>query len=161
MSNQAQKQMSAAMGGSQVSVYRDIEKGNYASIKAAISFDEEECKIVFNNIENYIIRPYLRRLFEVGVQQGRVSLAKANLISEESNLRDQETDYLRVVGIVAENLSAPQSPSSLIPETVEEAINRIMPDVKEDNSGSPNKRGTAIFLICKYYLERSVVEWKR
>ena len=43
-------------------------------------------------------------------------------------------------------------------ETVEEAINRIMPDVKKDNSGSPNNRGTAIFLLCKFYLERSVVE---
>ena len=39
-------------------------------------------------------------------------------------------------------------------ETVEEAINNMMPNVKEDNSGSPNKRGTAIFLLCKYYLER-------
>ncbi len=39
-------------------------------------------------------------------------------------------------------------------ETVEEAINRIMPDAKEDNSGSPNKRGTAISLLCKFYLER-------
>jgi len=40
-------------------------------------------------------------------------------------------------------------------EMVEEAINRIMPDAKEDNSGNPNKRGTAIFLLCKYFLERS------
>ena len=62
------------------------------------------------------------RKADMDQSQGRVSLAKANLISEESNLRDQETDYLRVVGIVAEDLSAPQSPSSLIPETVEEAI---------------------------------------
>ena len=38
-------------------------------------------------------------------------------------------------------------------ETVEEAIDNMMPNVKEDNSGSPNKRGTAIFLLCKYYLE--------
>jgi len=43
-------------------------------------------------------------------------------------------------------------------EMVEEAINRIMPDVKEDNSGSPNNRGTAIFLLCKYYLGRSGAE---
>ena len=39
-------------------------------------------------------------------------------------------------------------------EIVEEAINNMMPNVKEDNSGSPNKRGTAIYLLCKYYLER-------
>ena len=40
-------------------------------------------------------------------------------------------------------------------EIVEEAINNMMPNVKEDKSGSPNKRGTAIFLLCKYYLERT------
>lgn len=39
-------------------------------------------------------------------------------------------------------------------EIVEEAINRIMPEAKEDNSSNPNNRGTAIFLLCKYYLER-------
>ncbi|MFC1955998.1 chromosome partitioning protein ParB, partial [Chloroflexota bacterium] len=43
-------------------------------------------------------------------------------------------------------------------EVVEEAVNRIMPDAKEDNSGNPNNRGTAIFLLSKFYLERSGVE---
>ena len=43
-------------------------------------------------------------------------------------------------------------------EMVEEAINRMMPNVKEDNGGSPNNRGTAIFLLCKFYLERSGAE---
>jgi len=43
-------------------------------------------------------------------------------------------------------------------ETVEEAVNRIMPNVKEDNSGSPNNRGTAIFLLCKHYLENTKEE---
>ena len=43
-------------------------------------------------------------------------------------------------------------------ETVEEAVNRIMPNVKEDNSGSPNSRSTAIFLLCKYYLENAEEE---
>ena len=40
-------------------------------------------------------------------------------------------------------------------ETIKEAIKRMMPDVKKNASTSPNKRGTAIFLICKYYLEGS------
>ena len=40
-------------------------------------------------------------------------------------------------------------------ETVEEAINRMNPNVTEDNSGNPNNRGTTIFLLCKYYLERT------
>ncbi len=43
-------------------------------------------------------------------------------------------------------------------EIVEEAINNMMPNAKEDTSGSPNKRGTAIYLLCKYYLEREESE---
>ena len=37
---------------------------------------------------------------------------------------------------------------------VEKAISNIIPKVKKDDSGSPNKRGTAIYLLCKYYLEK-------
>lgn len=81
LKDESQKSMAAAMGGSQVSVYGDIEKGNYASIKAAISFDEEECKIVFNNLENYIIKPYLKRLFDIGVQIGRIPLARSKWVN--------------------------------------------------------------------------------
>jgi len=54
---------------------------------------------------------------------GRVALAKSNLEAQESNLRDQQTNYLRVVGEVVDNLSKPDSPMSLIPATLEEAIN--------------------------------------
>jgi len=43
-------------------------------------------------------------------------------------------------------------------EMVEEAVNRIMPSVRDDKSGSPNNRGTAVFLLCKYYLEKAEVE---
>jgi adhesin transport system outer membrane protein len=53
---------------------------------------------------------------------GRLALAQANLVAEESNLRDAETSYIRVVGIQAEDLIQPESPLPLIPETVEEAI---------------------------------------
>jgi ParB family transcriptional regulator, chromosome partitioning protein len=41
---------------------------------------------------------------------------------------------------------------------VQDAIKRIMPNVKEDDSGSPNNRGTAIFLLCKFYLDHKEEE---
>ena len=53
---------------------------------------------------------------------GRLALAKANLIAERSNLIDAETTYLRVVGIKAKDLTDPESPRELIPETLDEAI---------------------------------------
>lgn len=57
---------------------------------------------------------------------GRVALAKANLVAEESNLRDAETNYQRVVGIAPSSLSDPQSPLSKIPATVDEAIDQAI-----------------------------------
>jgi adhesin transport system outer membrane protein len=56
--------------------------------------------------------------------KGRVALAKANQIAEQSNLRDAETTYLRVIGLTSESLSEPQSPLNLIPATLDEAISR-------------------------------------
>ena len=56
--------------------------------------------------------------------KGRVALAKANLIAEQSNLRDAETTYLRVVGMSSESLTDSQTPITLIPATLDEAISR-------------------------------------
>ena len=53
---------------------------------------------------------------------GRLALAKTNLIAEQSNLIDAETIYLRVVGIAPENLVDPDSPRNLIPASLDEAI---------------------------------------
>lgn len=53
---------------------------------------------------------------------GRLALAEANLMSEQSNLRDAETSYIRVVGMMPESLSKPDSPVSMIPQTLDEAV---------------------------------------
>ncbi|MDT8370776.1 MAG: TolC family outer membrane protein [Gammaproteobacteria bacterium] len=66
------------------------------------------------------------RKADLDQSQGRLALARANLIAEQSNLRDAETNYLRVVGVVPESLSDPESPSSLIPETLDEAIGQAL-----------------------------------
>jgi len=39
-------------------------------------------------------------------------------------------------------------------ETVEEAVSLIIPKAKEDGFDNPNTRGNAVFLLCKFYLER-------
>jgi ParB family chromosome partitioning protein len=38
-------------------------------------------------------------------------------------------------------------------ETVEEALARILPKAKSETEENPNKRGTAMFLLCRFYLE--------
>jgi ParB family chromosome partitioning protein len=38
-------------------------------------------------------------------------------------------------------------------EVVEEALTQILPQAKEEQGDSPNARGTALYLLCKTYLE--------
>lgn len=66
------------------------------------------------------------RKADLDQSEGRVALAKTNLIAEESNLRDAETNYLRVIGSVAQSLSDPTSPESLLPGTLDEAIDQAI-----------------------------------
>jgi adhesin transport system outer membrane protein len=77
------------------------------------------------------------RKADMDQSQGRLALAKANLLAEESNLQDQETTYLRVVGDYAANLSDPLFSTSAIPETQEEAIAKAIdnhPTLKSANA---------------------------
>jgi ParB family chromosome partitioning protein len=39
-------------------------------------------------------------------------------------------------------------------ETVEEAVSSFIPKAKDESFGNPNTRGNAIFLLCKFYLDR-------
>ena len=54
--------------------------------------------------------------------EGRLALAKTNLLSEESNLRDAEIAYQRVVGEPAGILVEPEVDKLSLPATVEDAI---------------------------------------
>jgi ParB family transcriptional regulator, chromosome partitioning protein len=37
---------------------------------------------------------------------------------------------------------------------VEEAVSSIIPKAKDESFGNPNSRGNAVYLLCKFYLER-------
>jgi ParB family transcriptional regulator, chromosome partitioning protein len=39
-------------------------------------------------------------------------------------------------------------------EVVEEAVSSIIPKAKDESFGNPNTRGNAVFLLCKFYLDR-------
>jgi ParB family transcriptional regulator, chromosome partitioning protein len=39
-------------------------------------------------------------------------------------------------------------------ETVEEAVSLMVPKAKDEGFDNPNTRGNAVFLLCKFYLER-------
>ena len=43
-------------------------------------------------------------------------------------------------------------------ETVEEAVSLMIHEAKEDGFDNPNTRGNAVFLLCKFYLERRNLE---
>lgn len=55
--------------------------------------------------------------------QARSGLAKANFTAAEANLRDAETDFLRVVGAAPADLSKPNQPEAgALPKSMDEAV---------------------------------------
>jgi adhesin transport system outer membrane protein len=79
----------------------------------------------FDQIELRSERGVGRRA-DLDQSRGRLALAKANLIAEESKLRDAETDYLRIVGNEPQSLEVPYSPVSMIPNSVQEAVDQAI-----------------------------------
>lgn len=85
---------------------------------------------------------------------GRVALAKANLMAEESNLRDQETSYSRIIGEEAENLSTPEILPSMLPETLEEAIAQAIdnhPILKSANADLESAKAQHDTALAPFY----------
>jgi len=64
----------------------------------------------------------LDRKADLDQVEGRLALAQSNVVVTESNVVDAETDYLRVVGRIPENLIKPHAVDSAIPPTLEETI---------------------------------------
>lgn len=61
--------------------------------------------------------------------EARLAQAQNNLLTEQSNLEDAKTTFISVTGQEPENLSQPESLSSLLPATLKEAQSRM-----EENS---------------------------
>lgn len=53
--------------------------------------------------------------------QGRVALARTDLLSSKANMVDAQTNYFAVIGHMPENLSQPESPDTLLPKSLDEA----------------------------------------
>lgn len=53
--------------------------------------------------------------------QGRLALAQSNVVIAETNLLDGQTEYLRVIGHLPADLTAPVEPINLLPLSLEEA----------------------------------------
>jgi adhesin transport system outer membrane protein len=66
------------------------------------------------------------RKADMDQSQGRLALARSNLLAEQSNLRDAKYRYQRVVGVEADNLLDPTSPKDVIPATLDEAISQAL-----------------------------------
>lgn len=62
------------------------------------------------------------RKAELDQADGRLAFARTNLLAEQGNLRDAETNYLRFVGIPPIELTQPEAPTIGFPETLRSAI---------------------------------------
>lgn len=58
--------------------------------------------------------------------KGRLALAEKNTLSEIGNLKDAETAFLRVVGVLPENLEAALIPGDALPENIDLAVEQAV-----------------------------------
>lgn len=63
---------------------------------------------------------------DVRQAEGRMALAKANLLAAQGDLRKAQATYLQVVGKRAEGLARDKAPIMSLPKTLEDALNRAM-----------------------------------
>ncbi|MFT7235867.1 MAG: adhesin transport system outer membrane protein, partial [Methylophagaceae bacterium] len=66
------------------------------------------------------------RRSDIDQSQGRLALARRNVLAEEANLRDAHIAYLIIVGVEAESLEKPTSPQSNIPASLKDAISQAL-----------------------------------
>jgi adhesin transport system outer membrane protein len=65
---------------------------------------------------------------DVDQSMGRVALAEKNVLSEIGNLKDAETSFLRVIGILPEGIQPIQSPGTALPQSLDQAIEEALAD---------------------------------
>jgi capsid protein len=78
LSKDGQMNIASSMGGSSASIFKDISQGNYSSIRAAMSIEEEEFELQFDKIKTVFLDEYFSRLFGIGVETGRIGSVKVS-----------------------------------------------------------------------------------
>lgn len=66
------------------------------------------------------------RMADLDQVTARLALAMSNVLSEEANLQDARTNYLRVTGDLPQALATPDDGSLAIPPTLDEAIGKAI-----------------------------------
>ncbi len=91
---------------------------------------QELLRLSEKNLEAHLsIQDQIRLRAEAGVGRGsdldqidsRVALAKANVLADEFNLRDAESNYLRVVDALPIDLARPTAPTDYLPSSLPDA----------------------------------------
>ena len=63
---------------------------------------------------------------DVRQAEARLALARTRLIELRGELRDAETDFIEAVGVVPDDLSLPEPPEDLVPESVEDSLEQAL-----------------------------------
>ena len=91
---------------------------------------QELLQLAEENLENHLrISDQIRMRSESGVSssadndqaQGRVALARSNVVVARINLEDAKTNYQALVGHLPENLERPELPTDILPSSLEDA----------------------------------------
>lgn len=80
---------------------------------------------LFNKVQSRS-RSGLGRRADIDQAMGRVALARANLLADESNLQNAYVKFQRVVGAMPQNLVNPPDQSRILPDSVESVLKKAM-----------------------------------
>lgn len=63
---------------------------------------------------------------DVRQAEARTALSRTRLTEQRGDLRDAETDFREAVGVAPDDLSLPEPPEELVPETLDESLGRAL-----------------------------------
>lgn len=80
---------------------------------------------LFNKVQSRS-RSGVGRKADIEQAMGRVALARANLIADQSNLEGANTRYQRIIGVMPVNLAAPPDESSKLPKDIDMLLQKTL-----------------------------------
>ena len=131
-----------------VVVVKPTDKGNYQLLRQ----QEGLFHVDLNGIQNGQMRPEAE-VFEV-LPETPESLHDLAELGQQ-DLAEQLRAWQQAQTARLKHLQFQLTESQL--EVIEEALSRMLPEARRNMGESPNARGTALFELCKAYLELQVV----
>ncbi|MEQ1528286.1 MAG: TolC family outer membrane protein [Methylococcales bacterium] len=116
-------------GQSEITALKAVEAYlNILRREALLKLAEENLAVHSKTNDQIVLRSQqgVGKKADIEQSTGRVSLAEANVRSEQGNLNDAKTAFLRIVGVLPAKLELPTHPESKLPASIDAAIEKAV-----------------------------------